>query len=188
MEYLKQLIIGQNNLNSIADDPRDQPSSAGTENNIQRSLGEIVEQSKINVQLSSEQTVLDIVQRSSEGILEAAENHVQSLSKEKEEKVRSSSGGTAQQTENNVQCSAPETENNDWKCFQEMLNNANPIVTSYDSSAGCHDARGSGAQDVNHGHASSMEEVISFEKIQIWTVGNYIQSVLSFLFPSLISM
>ena len=176
MERLKQLIIGEENLNGVAQNScnqpasdrnennveplakdtgnRVQPSSEGiteqSKNNVQSSIEANVEQTENNVGPSSEQTENN-VQASSEEIVVEAQHDVQPLSQKPENNVQARSQGVVEQTENNVPPSSEprivgETENNDWYCFEKML-------------------------DINDdSNAASFEEMIPSEKLEMWLV------------------
>jgi len=169
VEHLKQLIICQNYLLPPVQDLKDQPSTEETENKIQPSPSGLVEQ--------TESIAEDNVQPSSERTVEEAEKKARSLFNQNENNAQCSSEGTANQTENSVLSSARETEIHDWKYFQDMLNSVDFMaMTSNESSAPYADSRDSDVQTVNYGNATSSEEVISFQIIQIWMVCSSITS------------
>jgi len=165
VERLKQLIIGEENLNGVAQNSSNQPASDRNENNVeplskntgntvQPSSEGITEQSKNNVQSSIEANVEQTennVLASSEEIVVEAQHDVQPLSQKPENNVQARSQGVVEQTENNVPPSSEprivgETENNDWYCFEKML-------------------------DINDdSNAASFEEMIPSEKLEMWLV------------------
>jgi len=165
VERLKQLIIGEENLNGVAQNSCNQPASDRNENNVeplakdtgnrvQPSSEGITEQSKNNVQSSIEANVEQTennVLASSEEIVVEAQHDVQPLSQKPENNVQARSQGVLEQTENNVPPSPKprivgETENDDWYCFEKML-------------------------DINNdSNAASFEEMTPSEKLEMWLV------------------